>query len=71
VAAGSPNAPYLNIGARLSDVRVQVLAPGAAIVSFHLRAGEARPSRRTAVFRREADGVWRLAHLHASSPPSI
>lgn len=65
---GQPGPPYLDIGRRMRDLRVQ-LAGEAAVVSFLL--GDESPSRRTLVFRRDADGAWRLIHLHASlAPPS-
>lgn len=57
--------PTLRIVERVRDLRVSVLAPGAAVVSFHL-GDDPAPGRRTVVWRRAADGVWRIAHLHAS-----
>lgn len=50
------------------DMRVQMLGADAAAVSFHL--GGERPARRSLVFRRTADGAWKLAHWHASPPPA-
>lgn len=57
--------------ARVRGLRVALLAPGAAVVTFHL-GDDASPGRRTAVFRRDADAGWRLVHLHASrlTPPA-
>jgi ketosteroid isomerase-like protein len=66
--AGQTAPPFLNIGPRVRDVRVQMLAPGAAVVSFHLGEGDA-PARRSVTFRREGDGVWRVVHWHASAAP--
>ncbi|MBW3569626.1 MAG: prolyl oligopeptidase family serine peptidase [Gemmatimonadetes bacterium] len=63
---GQPGPPYLDIGRRMRDLRVQ-LAGAAAVVSFLL--GDDAPSRRTLVFRRDPDGAWRLIHLHASPAP--
>jgi hypothetical protein len=69
---GRPGPPTLGVGAMVRAVRVQPLAPGAAVVSFQLGddAGDA-PSlaRRSLVFRREGDGAWRVVHWHASSTP--
>ncbi|HEX8317929.1 nuclear transport factor 2 family protein [Longimicrobium sp.] len=50
------------------DMHVQMLGADAAAVSFHL--GGERPARRSLVFRRTADGAWKLAHWHASPPPA-
>ncbi len=61
--------PFLGIGPRVRDLRVQLVGPRAAVVSFHLRAGEAPPSRRSLVLRREPDGAWRVVHWHASGAP--
>lgn len=63
-AAGRP----LVQGLAPRDLRVQVLAPGAAVASFHLGAEE-NPARRSLVFRRDADGTWRVVHWHASAVP--
>jgi ketosteroid isomerase-like protein len=67
---GRTNAPFLGIGTRARDLLVQVIAPGAAVGSFHLGSGATPPSRRSVVFRRERDGVWRIVHWHASSAPT-
>jgi ketosteroid isomerase-like protein len=47
------------------NLRVRVLGPDAALVTFQLRNGE-RLARRSIVFRRR-EGIWRIAHLHASN----
>lgn len=65
-AAAGP--PTLGVGPRVRDLRVDMAAPGVAVASFHLGEGDT-PGRRTFVFRREGDGVWRVVHSHASSPP--
>jgi ketosteroid isomerase-like protein len=49
------------------DLRIEVLGPNGALVTFHLRNAE-RLARRTVVFRK-ADGRWRIFHLHASNVP--
>ncbi len=69
---GRPGPPTLGVTAMVRDVRVQPLAPGAAVVSFQLGGDAAdAPSlgRRSVVFRREGDGAWRVAHWHASNSP--
>lgn len=50
------------------DLRVQMAGSDAAVVSFHL--GAESPARRSIVFRRTADGAWKVVHWHASSPPA-
>lgn len=47
------------------DLEVQVLSADTAVVSFHLRNSE-RIARRTLVMKK-ANGVWLIAHLHASN----
>ncbi|WP_176473060.1 YybH family protein [Sphingomonas lenta] len=59
-AKSSP--PYLTIAPR--DLRVDRVADGAALLTFHLGEG-AWPGRRSVLWRRDAQG-WRIAHLHAS-----
>ena len=49
------------------DLNIQMAGPGAAVVSFHLGAGETL-SRRSLVFRKDAGG-WKVIHWHASSAP--
>ncbi len=69
VRQGRTAPPFLGIGPRVRDLRVQLVGRSAAAVSFHLRAGEAPPSRRSLVLRREPDGAWRVVHWHASGAP--
>lgn len=57
--------PYLSIDP--VDLRVDILG-AAAVVTFHL-GDEAPRSRRTLIFVRQGD-EWRIAHLHASRPPT-
>jgi ketosteroid isomerase-like protein len=47
------------------ELRIIMLGPSAALVSFELRNPQ-RIGRRTIILRRE-DGRWRIAHLHASN----
>jgi ketosteroid isomerase-like protein len=63
--SGQPGAPRIGIVPR--DLRVQ-MAGDVAIVTFHLRVES--PSRRSVVFRRAADGAWKVIHWHASPPPA-
>jgi hypothetical protein len=66
---GQLQGPYLGLGERMLDLRVQWLGE-VAVVSFHL-AGGTPPSRRTLVFRYQpATGTWQLVHLHASIGPA-
>lgn len=65
VRAAGNGPPYLHIQPK--DVRIQMLGD-AAVVSFHLRNdGAPQVGRRTLVMRKEANGRWKIAHLHASS----
>ena len=52
-------------GLQIRDVHVQMLAPGAGVVSFHV--GEARMARRSVGMSRAADGRWLVRHWHASN----
>lgn len=61
--------PFLGIGPRVRDLRIQMLGALVAVVSFHLRAGDIPPARRSLVFRRDLDGTWRVVHWHASAAP--
>ena len=62
-AAAGP--PYQHLPP--ADLRIEMLSPRAALVSFELRNAE-RIGRRTLVLRRGAVG-WRITHLHASNVP--
>ena len=70
--SGRPGPATLGIGTGVRDLRVQLLAPGAAAVSFQV-GGDAPDApnvgRRSFVFRREGDGTWRIVHWHSSSAP--
>lgn len=62
--SGRTGEPRMGIVPR--DLRVQ-MAGDVAIVTFHL--GTENPARRSVVFRRAADGAWKVIHWHASPPP--
>ena len=64
-ARAGNRAPTLGIRARMTDLHLTMLGPGAALTTFHL--GDDPPARRTVVWRREGPhGPWRIVHLHAS-----
>jgi ketosteroid isomerase-like protein len=63
--SGRPGEPRLGIVPR--DLRVQMAGGDVAVVTFHL--GAESPSRRSVVFRRAADGAWKVIHWHASPAP--
>ena len=60
-ASGGP--PYHRL--QPEDLEVQSLGADTAVVTFHLRNSE-RIARRTFVMRK-VQGVWLVAHLHASN----
>ncbi len=66
IRPNNPNGPPFQ-SLKPEDLRIDSLGPGVALASFHMRNGE-RIARRTIVFR-ERNGVWRIAHLHASRKP--
>lgn len=52
------------------DLRIQMAGAQAAVATFHLGPESGPPeARRSLVFRRTADGEWKVVHWHASSPP--
>jgi len=55
--------PYLNIQPK--ELKIQMLGDVAAVATFHL-GREKTLGRRTLVFQRQ-QGVWLIAHIHASS----
>ena len=59
-------APYMDL--KLDRLQIQVLND-AAIVTFELHDVPGVTGRRTLVLRK-VDGVWRIAHLHASNVPT-
>jgi ketosteroid isomerase-like protein len=60
-ASGGP--PYHRLAPQ--NLEVQVLGAESSVVSFHLRNSE-RIARRTLVLKK-VQGVWLIAHLHAST----
>lgn len=62
-ARATGGAPYHRLVP--TDVRIQPLAAGLVLVTFHLRSTE-RLARRTVIFHKESAG-WRILHLHASN----
>ena len=61
--ANTPGPPYLHLAPR--DLRVERFGD-AGLVTFMLDGPGERIGRRTLLFVRE-NGVWKLAHLHASN----
>jgi ketosteroid isomerase-like protein len=64
-ASGRSAPPYMSL--QPQDVKVQSLSQDVALVTFHLMDGTVL-SRRTMVFRRDAEG-WKIVHIHASNLP--
>lgn len=62
-ARGGP--PYHRL--EPEGLRIEMLGPTAALVTFELHSAE-RVGRRTLVLRRDEAG-WRIVHLHASNVP--
>jgi uncharacterized protein (TIGR02246 family) len=62
IRAGRTSGPYMHLQPR--DLRVEIIG-NAAIVTFQLDDRQGFVNRRTLVLRK-AEGVWKIAHLHAS-----
>ena len=62
IRAGRTSRPYMDLQPR--DLRVEIIG-NAAIVTFQLDDRPGFVNRRTLVLRK-AEGVWKIAHLHAS-----
>ena len=62
IRAGRTSGPYMDLQPR--DLRVEIIG-NAAIVTFQLDDRPGFVNRRTLVLRK-AEGVWKIAHLHAS-----
>ena len=61
--SGRNSAPFMSL--QPQDLKIQIVSPGVAVVSFHLSEAHVL-SRRTIVFRHGADG-WKIVHIHASN----
>jgi ketosteroid isomerase-like protein len=62
IRAGRTSGPYMDLQPR--DLRVEIIG-NAAIVTFQLDDRPGFVNRRTLVLKK-AEGVWKIAHLHAS-----
>jgi ketosteroid isomerase-like protein len=62
-SSGRTSPPYMNLNPL--NLRVEMLSPDVALVTFHLLDGSI-VNRRTLVFKRDADG-WKIVHIHASN----
>jgi len=63
--SGRSSPPYMQL--KPEDVQIEILADGAALVTFHLTNGNIL-SRRTLVLKKFALG-WKIVHIHASNLP--
>ncbi|HET9803277.1 MAG TPA: nuclear transport factor 2 family protein [Candidatus Acidoferrum sp.] len=61
--SGRSKPPYMDLNP--ADLNISVLAPGVALVTFHLPGAEVF-GRRTIVLKKFADG-WKIVHIHASN----
>lgn len=62
-SSGRDTPPYMDL--RPLDLRIQMLSPDVALVTFHLLDGTLL-NRRTILFRHES-GAWKIVHIHASN----
>jgi len=62
--AGKTAPPFFNLVA--TDMRVQVLGEGLAVVTYHVDRGT-HLGRRTAVVQEQPDGMWRIVSFHSSN----
>jgi ketosteroid isomerase-like protein len=63
--SGRSSPPYMQL--KPEDLQIEILADGAALVTFHLTNGNIL-SRRTLVLKKFALG-WKIVHIHASNLP--
>lgn len=56
-------APYMTLEPK--DLRIELLAPNVALVTFHI-LGNSEIDRRTIVFKRYGND-WKIVHIHASN----
>lgn len=61
--SGRDSAPFMSL--QPQDLKIQIISPEVALVSFHLTDANVL-NRRTIVFRHDADG-WKIVHIHASN----
>lgn len=61
--SGRTSPPYMDL--RPEDLRVENLAEGVALVTFHLTNGNVL-SRRTLILKKDSTG-WKIVHIHASN----
>jgi hypothetical protein len=60
---GVTKAPYMNI--QPQDLRIDILAPTVAVVTFHLPSPDAMGRRMFVAVK--TDNGWKISHLHAST----
>ena len=61
---GTTSPPFANIQPK--DLRVDLVAPTVAVVTFHLGSGVTSIGRRMFVVVKTGEG-WKISHLHASN----
>jgi hypothetical protein len=62
---GVTNAPYMNL--QPEDLRIDILAPTVAVVTFHLSAPGGVGVGRRMFVAVKTDKGWKFSHLHAST----
>jgi len=61
--SGRSSPPYMDL--QPQDLRIQMMSPEIALVTFHLIDGDTT-SRRSLLLKKQSDG-WKIVHLHASN----
>lgn len=65
--AAKTTTPNLGIVSSIHDLRIHLVAPTTALVTFELGRGN-RPGRRTTLWQWDSSSrAWQLVHLHAST----